>query len=139
MTVVPDASLVVKWFKQENPVESTIAAHALLEDIADCRVDACWAPPTFGEVLNALHRAGRSPEAIEADLSNLHQLELLPWTLEPEMARRAAELSRDYGIDTFDAQYVAVAEEVQGVWVTFDRKAHDKIADLGLSMVPGAA
>ena len=139
MTLVPDASVVVKWFKPERSPEQTALALGIYDQIADCLVEACWAPPTFGEVLNALHRARLSPETIGAGIEELQALELIPWTLEPDLARRAAGLAGEYGLRTHDAQYVAIAEEVDGVWVTFDRKAHGKIADLGLSMVPGDA
>ena len=65
MTVIPDASLVVKWFKVEDPPEDQAAALRLLEDIDHCRVDACWAPSLLSELLGALSRADLTPEQVE--------------------------------------------------------------------------
>lgn len=138
MTYVLDASVVVKWFKEELPREHTEVALGIYDQIAAFQADACWAPPIHGEVLNILHRARFEPDVIGRSLTELQDLELIQWTLEPDLARRTAEISHKYGLSTYDAQYVAVAEEVQGVWVTFDRKAHDQVAELGLSMVPGS-
>jgi len=38
------------------------------------------------------------------------------------------------GLIGYDAVYVARAEELDGVWLTFDAKAHNKIATENLSI-----
>ena len=37
------------------------------------------------------------------------------------------------GLSGYDAAYVTLAKEVKGIWLTFDGKAHKKIASLKLS------
>ena len=38
------------------------------------------------------------------------------------------------GLTGYDAVYVALAEELNGVWLTFDTKAHKKIVEEKLSI-----
>ena len=37
------------------------------------------------------------------------------------------------GLTGYDATYAALAKEVNGIWLTFDKKAHNRIKDEGIS------
>lgn len=52
---------------------------------------------------------------------------------EPHVAELAAELAFRFRISGYDATYLASARIANGVWLTLDRKAHDRVASLGLS------
>ena len=47
--------------------------------------------------------------------------------------RRADRFIR-MGLTGYDAAYVAMAEELNGQWLTFDSKAHALIRDLNMSI-----
>jgi predicted nucleic acid-binding protein len=45
----------------------------------------------------------------------------------------ASELAFRFRISGHDATYLATAQIVGGVWLTFDRRAHERVASPGLS------
>jgi predicted nucleic acid-binding protein len=51
----------------------------------------------------------------------------------PEIARKAGRYVQ-LGVSGYDACYAALAEELESQWLTFDRKAHQLLADKKISV-----
>lgn len=122
MTLVVDASVVLRWFVVQEP--GAEAARSWLERFAEDS-DLLVAPDLLRfEVLGGLARLQQRREAGWA-----HQaferferlgLRLLPTDL--ELALRAIDLSRALGIAGYDAIYLAHAESLGTAWLTADRR-----------------
>ncbi len=48
------------------------------------------------------------------------------------LAKRADRFIKK-GLTGYDACYAALAQDLQGVWLMFDKSAHEKIVDMGVS------
>jgi predicted nucleic acid-binding protein len=128
---VVDASVAVEWFVESGPAFS--GAVGVLERIRDDPGRFVVPELFFQEMHAVLCRKLASAVDVGAALRNLWRLGMrcLPW--EPEVAELAAEVAFRFRISGYDATYLAAAQLTGGVWLTFDRKAHQRVASLGLS------
>jgi predicted nucleic acid-binding protein len=127
---VVDASVALKWFLRN---EADLAADAVLERVlAD--PDSFAVPELFAyEVFSVLCRVHPHPELPfnEGFLPILHSgIFRHPMTeaLSPRMFGFVAA-----GLTGYDAAYAALAEELGGLWLTFDSKAHRCLESHGIS------
>jgi predicted nucleic acid-binding protein len=128
---VIDASVAVEWFVETSPAFHDAAA--VLERLQDEPQRFVVPELFFQEVHAVLCRKLSSPGEVRTALRQLWRLGMrcLPW--EPEIAEVAAKLAFRFRISGYDATYLAVAQLCRGVWLTFDRRAHERVASLGLS------
>ncbi len=128
---VIDASIAVEWFVETSPAFG--GAVAVLERLRD--EPGRFAVPQlfFQEVHAVLCRKLPSAADVGSAMRHLWRLGIrcVPW--EPDVAELAAELAFRHRISGYDATYLATAQLAAGVWLTFDRKAHERVASLGLS------
>jgi predicted nucleic acid-binding protein len=117
---VLDASVVVKWFVNEAGHEQSI-------DILDQVVDA---PRRFAvpdliwyELTHVLGRAAGDRATVRERLQRVMLLGIPCFTATPERCLAAMRLAARLGLAGYDAHYVVLASELEGRWVTFDRKA----------------
>jgi predicted nucleic acid-binding protein len=134
ITVVSDASVVIKWF-HETGEEDVGPARALLEAYGDERIALVVLDLTTYEVGNALLR---QPAVVPAD-SIATVLDALGdvcehVSLEPAERRLAASLATEHGLTFYDAAYAAVAQWRTGLLATFDRQ----LLSAGLGLRPSA-
>ena len=128
---VIDASVAVEWFVDSGPPFA--GAVDILRRLQDDPGRFVVPDLFFQEVHAVLCRKLSSPGEVGTALRHLWRLGMrcLPW--EPDVAELAAELAFRFSISGYDATYLATAQIVAGVWLTFDRKAHERVASLGLS------
>lgn len=128
---VIDASVALEWFVDSGPAFG--GAVAILRRLQDEPGRFVVPELFFQEVHAVLCRKLSSPGEVGTALRHLWRLGMrcLPW--EPDVAELAAELAFRFRISGCDATYLATAQIVAGVWLTFDRKAHERVASLGLS------
>lgn len=128
---VIDASVAVEWFVETSPAFRS--ALAVLDRVQEDPGSFVVPQLFFQEVHAVLCRVLASPGEVGTALRHLWRLgvQCIPW--EPGVADRAAELAFQFRISAYDATYLATAQMVEGIWLTFDRKAHEKVASLGLS------
>ena len=119
MTVVVDASVIVKWLledpeREDDTARATLVMQQVLEEGAPIVQPMHW----LAEVGAVLARL--SPETAEDDVLMLRAMEL-PVDDGPEVLRRACRLAIDLGRHLFDTLYHAVAlEQPDAVLVTAD-------------------
>lgn len=120
--VVVDASVAVKWLLPEELSEEALT---LARRWAQANVLAIAPILLWAEVSNALHQRVRSGE-IKADDASLLLNELSRLGLEPSsevhLSPRAITLAAEFSLtNTYDAIYLALAEEEHAEFWTADR------------------
>ena len=126
--VVVDASVVVKWFVQEEWSEE---AGALKEDYAAGKVDLIAPSVMPFEVLNALRYSGafNEYELIEA-AEALEDFQITLYGLEGNYAKETVKLAMRRGITIYDASYIALAIVRRAILWTADEKLLKKLEDI---------
>lgn len=116
---VPDASVVVKWFLEE---EFSRDARRLRDDYASDAVEL-EAPSLLSfEVLNAVRYAGVfSAKELRQVAEALDAFAIPTNPLEGPLAVATLEVASATGLTVYDASYVALAREVGGILYTADR------------------
>jgi predicted nucleic acid-binding protein len=120
VTIVPDASVILKWVLEAETEPGHAAAMRLLERWQSGDLHLVAPPLWLYEVGNVLCRK-RPADAFEA-LAALHDLGLTEVPLTRELIGRTVDLVKSHGLTFYDASYLAVAEEAQAVLVTADGK-----------------
>lgn len=129
MNLVVDASVVVKWYVPER---DHAAALTLRDDYLDGDVDL-FAPSLLPfEVVNALRYSGNyEGDSLTAAAESLadYGIELQSFAGSGDIAATANELD----IAIYDASYLALAAEVDGLVYTADEPLLSAVADTGFS------
>jgi predicted nucleic acid-binding protein len=130
MTVVVDASVVLKWLLEDpQHEEDTERATALMRRIVEEEERSIQPVHWLLEVGAALTRI--SPDSVEDDVLMLQGLSLAVDD-SPEVVRRGCRLAVELGQHLFDTMYHAVAlENPDAVFVTADERYFEKGEPLG--------
>ena len=126
--VVLDASVVVKWFVDEEGTESAID---IRQDYLDGRVDIRSSELMPFEVMNALRynrEFGHNDlcRCISALLK--YQLKLYP--LSEELGAMTVNNALNFGITVYDAAYVSISQLIGAVLYTADERLLSKLEGL---------
>jgi predicted nucleic acid-binding protein len=133
---VLDASVAVKWFAPDGDGDDSVA-EALLRAIAE-HPRRFVVPELFVyEVFSVLCRRLRQARDVNSAVDRLVRLGIRRVRLDEALVRRAARLAYDRRITGYDACYAALAFELDGRWLTFDRAAHSRVEALGICDIPG--
>lgn len=127
--VVADASVIVKWFVDE---EDTKKALALRQDYIDGKVDVACPNLLPYEVLNALRynpEFGQEQTGVAAKALAQYQLWMYP--ISGELATLCIKNSYAYGMSLYDSTYVSLAEYLDSPLYTADKKILDKVGKSG--------
>lgn len=115
---VVDASVLVKWFMEEEGRDRALA----LRQLHTSRRSAIFISElTFLEILNAIRYSPKSNEEDGAEA--LHVLQNLRLQVRPidfDLLRKANVIAWAYRITIYDALYVALAEQVGYPLITAD-------------------
>jgi len=124
MIRVIDSSVAIRWFLAE---EAHPRADRVLADLIE-RPEIFAVPELFAfEVYAVLQRI--HPEGLKAfreGLMPLLQSGIYRQPMTDKLAVQAARYVR-LGLTGYDACYAALAFDLKGIWLTFDRKAHQSL------------
>lgn len=130
MIWIIDASVAVRWLLKE---EEHPHADAVLQGVIN-NPNFFVVPELFCfEVFAVLCRLHPSP--IEAYLQGILPIihsGILRQPMTENLATNAGSFIKK-GLTGYDATYAALAMELKGTWLTFDKKAHNCIKDEGIS------
>ncbi len=122
---VVDASVVVKWFVEE---EHSKEARLLRDAYASGTLDLIAPSILPYEVLNALKYSGAfGEEELKEVVGTLDDFQLTFYTLSGDLAKRVVELAMRKGITIYDASYVALAESLDALLYTADERLLRKV------------
>jgi predicted nucleic acid-binding protein len=125
--VVADASVIVKWFVDE---EHTKNALALRQSYIDGKVDiAC---PQFlpYEVLNALrYNPELGEEQVRTASLALEKYQFWLHPLTEELAGLCIKNAFALGISLYDSSYLSLAQHIDAAFYTADQRMLDKLKD----------
>jgi predicted nucleic acid-binding protein len=127
--IVPDASVVVKWYFQDEDLADR--ALALREDYIAGRCRLVLPDFAYHEVTNILSkpRSGfsASREFLDRQIGSLFALRIPSVRFRRLWFRRAIPYIFGFRLSIYDACYVALAHERKGEWVTADEIAARKL------------
>jgi len=123
--VVPDASVIVKWFVEE---EYTHEANQLRRDYVNQFIEIMVPNIIYYEVVNALRYSGvyGEDELIQVGEA-LQAYQFLEIPLKGEYLKETVKRALKHGITIYDACYVAIASIEKAILYTADEKLIDKI------------
>jgi len=125
--VVADASVVVKWFVEE---EHTDAALRLRYDYVDRTVDIASPDLLPHEVLNALrYNPGLGERQLKEIVEALDKYSLWLAPLEGELAETSVENSMRHGISVYDSAYISLGQIREIPVYTADRRLMNRVGD----------
>ena len=131
MRYILDASVAIKWYIRE-------AAHPNADQIMEKLIHepkSFAIPELFSyEILSVLYRHHPDAQKIfNQDINRILHSGILRYPMTENIYTRADRFIKK-GLTGYDAVYVALAEELNGEWLTFDTKAHKKIVEEKLSI-----
>jgi predicted nucleic acid-binding protein len=124
MDLAVDASVVFKWLIPDAAEDDVPAAKALLADHMEGRAKIVVPPLLYYEVGNIL-LFGRSRPPIEDTADALTDLFAIPLEVAPSTlvsAHGTLRLASDYSLSYYDATYVMLAEMLDCLLITADRR-----------------
>lgn len=133
MIYIIDASVAIKWFVEEE--KGYKEALALLESIKND--PSLYAVPElfFNEMLAVFCRLIEEASLIREYIEILEDLGLNRLGNGRKVLSLAAEYAKKYQLTGYDAVYVANAKLVDGIWLTADKKAYERLKSSGLSQL----
>lgn len=135
MIGVVDASVAIKWFAPDGDATDA-ASERVLRDVVARPARFVVPELFFNEMLAVLCRRMRQSRDAHGAYARLVRLGLRRIRLDDRLARRATRLAYDHRITGYDACYAALAAEFGGEWLTFDRRACERLSKLGIARVP---
>jgi predicted nucleic acid-binding protein len=127
-----DASVAVKWFIAHEAGHDE--AIRILDRIRDAPQRFAVPELFFNEMLAVLARLVASDTvALRGYLDALQDLGLERIGNGRDLLARAADLACRYELTGYDAIYAASAQLTDGIWLTADVRAHDKLRRLRIS------
>ena len=130
MRYVIDASVAVRWFLAQFKHRNADRVFELV-----LNQPGLFAVPELflNETLAALYRYHPDPQSVfDEDIYPLIRSGVLRYPMTPGVYSRADRFIR-MGLTGYDSVYLAVAEEIDGLWLTFDSKAHRQVYAEGRS------
>lgn len=122
-TIVPDTSVVLKWFLHEGEPDREQAL-ALRQAYLEGQAQLLVPDLLLYEVANVLrYKSDWDTIRVSQALHSLLALRLQVVSTSLALLQRAVELAYKHDIAVYDATFVALAEESNAVFVTADQKA----------------
>lgn len=130
MAHVVDTSMAIKWFVEEEGRETSLK---ILEAIGKSPADFSVPELFYFELVHVFNNVVPNPNEGQTRLMRkILELGMNRFSMTSPFFARVQTFQK-IGLSGYDAAYVTVAEMIRGKWLTFDRKAHRKIAHLHLS------
>jgi len=130
MIWVIDASVAIRWYLEDEAHDcADEVLKAIVEDPCRFTVPELFAFEVYA-VLQRLHPNGL--QAFRKGIIPILQGGILRHPMTDDLAVRANRFVKK-GLTGYDACYAALALDLKGYWLTFDKKAHEVIKKDGVS------
>jgi len=129
---VVDASVAVKWFVKENDQETALEVLYAIQNNPDNFI----VPDLFFiEMLNIFCKLCKQKNIVYHFINILENMGFHRIQPGHEILNKAAQIACEYGLSGYDAIYASTALLSKAQWLTADKKAHEKIKSLNISML----
>ena len=120
--LVLDASVLLKWFKQEKYTE---IATRIKDDFVNGVHEIVVPDLILYEITNAMRHDKRfDTRLVKESLDNLIKMEIDIVIPSQDLISHAIEISYNNNVTIYDAIYIALAELNNAVFITADEKLH---------------
>jgi len=127
--VVPDTSVVIKWFRQGEVLADQ--ALALRAAYVDGRLQVSVPALLAYELTNVLrYKDDLTTTQVGEAVQSLFDMGMVWVSPSAEVMRRTVEIAREFGITVYDAAFVAVTESLDAVFVTADERLAQGLGEL---------
>ena len=127
--IVLDASVVVKWFTQEEGRDKAII---LRDKFVNREINILCPDLILYELSNALrYNPNFDVDDVKLAINSILEMDLNIIVPLSSTINRAIELSFEKDITLYDAFYIALAFDLDFVFITADKKLYNKAKDLG--------
>ena len=127
--LVFDASVIIKWFTQEEKREEAIN---LREKYINDELEIVVPDLILYEISNALRFNPNFQERdIKEAIQSLFDMKINIIVPVPEILEKSIEIAYSKNITIYDAFYVALAQIIDFDFITADEKLYEKIKDIG--------
>lgn len=118
--IVVDASIVIKWFCPEDGQDEALT---IFQDHISGRDEIFVPDLLFYEVVNTLrYKNDLESPAVEEFIETLSKASLVRVGADDQFLKQVYNLAREFDLSVYDASYLALAEILQCVFVTADKK-----------------
>lgn len=125
-TLVLDASVIVKWYSEEEDTEKALRIRDLF---CQNKINIIVPDLMFYETANVVRYArGIVDKEKEAILNNIVLLNLDVVSVSRHNLVKSLSLALKYDITIYDAIYLVIASQKKAVYVTADEKLKKKVA-----------
>jgi predicted nucleic acid-binding protein len=125
--IVLDASVIAKLFLKE---EGSDIAVRLKDDHVEGRIEILAPSLMKYELISALKSKNFSKNEIKLALEVVKDYGFSTIELDDELFDKVAEIACDYNVSSYDASYIALAEDLGVILCTADGKMHGKVKKL---------
>lgn len=132
MVRIIDTSVAIKWFVHEKGRDNALV---LLNDLLEAPESFAVPELFYFELSHVFNRLIPNPRDTQLELfDQIINIGINRFSFTPELFKYLQKY-QNMGLSGYDASYVALAYMLKGIWITFDKKAHSKIASHRLSQV----
>ena len=126
--IILDASVVVKWFSEEEYTEKALA---IRERIRMGEERVIVPDLLLYELANALkYNPSFDANDVSDALTSIFDMDLEIVTPTPEIINLAVALAFEYNITVYDAFYIALAKDLELTFITADRRLCERVRGL---------
>ena len=126
--IILDASVVVKWFSEEEYTEKALA---IRERIRMGEERVIVPDLLLYELANALkYNPSFDANDVSDALTSIFDMDLEIVTPIPEIINLAVALAFEYNITVYDAFYIALAKDLELTFITADRRLCERVRGL---------
>jgi len=126
---VLDASVLIKWFVEEEGRERALQ---ILEEVVEQPRRFAVPALVWYELTHVLLRVTRRVDSTLERLETVMHLGVPCFSATPERCALAMKYAARTKLSGYDAHYVVLAKELEGRWLTFDRKAASAVTPRSL-------
>lgn len=127
-TLVLDASVIIKWFTQEEKKEQAIK---LRESYINGEIEIVVPDLILYEISNALRFNPNFQEKdIKEAVQSLFDIEINIIVPIPEILERAVEIAYSKELTIYDAIYIALSQIIDFDFITADKELYEKIKEI---------
>lgn len=129
--LVLDTSVILKWFTEETHSDVAVKLRNEFYRGIHGIVEPDLMIYEFANALN--YNPNYTAEDVKKAIDSLVELQIDVMAPTIRLLKDASEIAKKHDITVYDAVFVALAKSIGAVFVTADKKLHNRIKELGFA------